>query len=154
MAMQEDNGGREAAPVVQNKLQVCHGLISLVDQRPVLCALSLVPVVDLVHHVGDLREVHIQPGGVLHKVNRMKAWRPAGALWCRASCFGGEAEHSACHCRGMGKVLNERQANNRNPRRAPQWPSSLAVPGIRSLLRRSRGRREPCLGSTASCEYW
>ena len=53
MAVQEDYGCGQAAPVIQDELQVCHGFIALIDQRPVLRPLCLIPVIHLVHDMGN-----------------------------------------------------------------------------------------------------
>ena len=66
VAVNKGDGSRQAAPVVDDELQVCHRFVALVDKGTMLRALCLVPVVHLVHHVGNLRQVDVQPRCVLH----------------------------------------------------------------------------------------
>ena len=65
VAVQEYDGGGQAAPVVDDELEVGHRLVAFVHQRAMLSTRCLVPVVNLVYHVGDLRQVDVQPRCVL-----------------------------------------------------------------------------------------
>ncbi len=65
VAVQEDDGGGQAAPVVDDELEVGHRLVAFVHQRAMLSTRCLIPVVNLIYHMGDLRQVYVQPRCVL-----------------------------------------------------------------------------------------
>ncbi len=67
MAVQEDHGGWQLVVVVDDELQVPHGLVALVCQGGMLGTHRVLGIVHLVHHVGDVAQVCVQPGSVLNK---------------------------------------------------------------------------------------
>ena len=65
VAVDEHHGRGQLVVVVHYELKVAHGLGALVQQRRVLRAHCVFRVRVVVHHVGDLAQVRVQPAGVL-----------------------------------------------------------------------------------------
>jgi hypothetical protein len=65
VAVQEDYGGGQFVVVVDNELQVSHGLVALVCQGGMLSTHRLLRVIHLVNHVGDVAQIQVQPCCVL-----------------------------------------------------------------------------------------
>ena len=61
MGVHEGNGGRQPVIVVNDELQVGHGLIALVCQSGMLHAFGLLGFVHVVHYVRHIAQVDVQP---------------------------------------------------------------------------------------------
>ena len=66
VTVQKHHGGWQPVVVVDDELQVPHGLVALVCQSGVLRPHRLLWVVHLVHHMRYVADIGVQPGGVLH----------------------------------------------------------------------------------------
>ena len=87
MTVQEGYGVGQPVVVVDDELQVPHGLVALVLEGSVLRPHRFLWVVHLVNHVGYVAEVGVQPRGVLH-INGILM-----PVVARGSKLAGKAEH-------------------------------------------------------------